>query len=114
MIRQLVIDQRRRASRAAVVLARHHRSVCHRVSFREPHSCGSSSGHVTYTAGRTRPRGCAVLPGIGLLATVDGVTSTIVIGVTTKTGSAVAVALSGTPATPHFAGRREIALVRPG
>jgi len=25
------------------------------VSFREPHSCGSSSGHVTYTAGKTRP-----------------------------------------------------------
>ena len=25
------------------------------MSFREPHSCGSSSGHVTYTAGKTRP-----------------------------------------------------------
>jgi len=42
------------------------------------------------------------------------VTSTIVIGITTKTGSAVAVALRGTPARPQFAGRREIELVPPG
>ena len=42
------------------------------------------------------------------------VTSTIVIGVIAKTGSAVAVALSGTAATPQFAGRREIELVPPG
>lgn len=31
-----------------------------------------------------------------------------------KTGSALAVALSGTPAAPEFAGRREIELVPPG
>jgi hypothetical protein len=42
------------------------------------------------------------------------VTSAIVIGVVAKTGSAVAVALSGTAAAPQFAGRREIELVPPG
>jgi hypothetical protein len=42
------------------------------------------------------------------------VTSTIVIGVVTKTGSAVAVALSGTAAAPQFTGRSEIELVPPG
>jgi hypothetical protein len=41
-------------------------------------------------------------------------TSTIVIGVVARTGSAVAVALSGTAAAPRFAGRREIELVPPG
>ena len=40
--------------------------------------------------------------------------STIVIGVVAKTGSAVAVALSGTAAAPQFAGRREFELVPPG
>jgi hypothetical protein len=42
------------------------------------------------------------------------VTSTIVIGVVAKTGSAVAIALSGTAAAPRFAGRREIELAPPG
>jgi hypothetical protein len=42
------------------------------------------------------------------------VTRTIVIGVVARTGSAVAVALSGTAADPRFAGRREIELVPPG
>jgi hypothetical protein len=42
------------------------------------------------------------------------VTSAIVIGVVAKTGSAVAVALSGTAAAPRFAGRSEIELVPPG
>ena len=36
------------------------------------------------------------------------------IGVVARTGSAVAVALSGTAGTPQFAGRREIELVPPG
>ena len=48
------------------------------------------------------------------LATVGGVTSTIVIGVVTRTGSAVAVTLSGPAATPRFRARREIGLVPPG
>ena len=38
----------------------------------------------------------------------------IVIGVMAKTGSAVAVALSGTAAAPLFRARREIELVPPG
>ncbi len=42
------------------------------------------------------------------------VTGTIVIGVMARTGSAVAIALSGTPAVPQFWGRREIELVPPG
>jgi hypothetical protein len=42
------------------------------------------------------------------------VTSTIVIGVVARTGSAVAVALSGTAAAPRFRARREIELVPPG
>jgi hypothetical protein len=42
------------------------------------------------------------------------VTSTIVVGVMAKTGSAVAVALSGTAAAPRFRARREIELVPPG
>ena len=42
------------------------------------------------------------------------VMSTIVIGVVAKTGSAVAVALSGTAAAPQFAGRRGFELVPPG
>lgn len=41
-------------------------------------------------------------------------TSAIVIGVTAKTGSAVAVALSGTAIAPQLAGRREIELVPAG
>ena len=39
---------------------------------------------------------------------------TIVIGVMTRTGSAVAVALSGTAAVPRFRARREIELIPPG
>jgi len=42
------------------------------------------------------------------------VTSLIVIGVMARTGSAVAVALSGTAAAPRFRARREIELVPPG
>jgi len=42
------------------------------------------------------------------------VTSTIVIGVMARTGSAVAVALSGTAALPRFVARREIELVPAG
>jgi DNA-binding transcriptional LysR family regulator len=42
------------------------------------------------------------------------VTGTVVIGVMARTGSAAAVALSGTSATPPFAGRREIELVPRG
>jgi len=42
------------------------------------------------------------------------VTSTIVIGVMARTGSAVAVALSGTAAAPRFRARREIELVPSG
>jgi hypothetical protein len=38
----------------------------------------------------------------------------IVIGVMARTGSAVAVALSGTAAAPRFRARREIELVPPG
>jgi hypothetical protein len=41
------------------------------------------------------------------------VTSAIAIGVTTRTGSAVAVALTGTAAAPRFLARREIELVPP-
>jgi hypothetical protein len=40
--------------------------------------------------------------------------STIVIGVMARTGSAAVVALTGTAATPQFAGRREIELVPAG
>ena len=54
------------------------------------------------------------LPAGRPLATVGGVTSTIVIGVVTRTGSAVAVTLSGPAATPRFRARREIGLVPPG
>jgi len=54
------------------------------------------------------------LPGIEAVGYGRWVTSTIAIGATTKTGAAVAVALSGTPATPQFAGRREFELVPPG
>ena len=36
------------------------------------------------------------------------------IGIVTRTGSAVAVALSGSAGTPRFRARREIGLVRPG
>jgi hypothetical protein len=42
------------------------------------------------------------------------VTPAIVIGVTARTGQAVAVALSGTAAAPRFRARREIELVPPG
>jgi hypothetical protein len=42
------------------------------------------------------------------------VTSAIVIGVVAKTGSAVAVALSGTAAAPRFRARRQIELVPAG
>jgi len=41
-------------------------------------------------------------------------TSAVVIGVVAKTGSAVAVALSGTAAAPRFRARREIELIVPG
>ena len=41
-------------------------------------------------------------------------TSAIVIGVVARTGSAVAVALSGTAAAPRFRARREIGLLAPG
>ncbi len=40
--------------------------------------------------------------------------STIAIGVMAKTGSAVAVALSGTAAAPRFRARQEIRLIPPG
>ena len=44
------------------------------------------------------------MPGVRLLVTGQWVTSTIVIGVIAKTGSAVAVALSGTAGrTPQLA-----------
>jgi len=48
------------------------------------------------------------------LATVGGVRNAIVIGVVTRTGSAVAVALSGSAAAPRFATRTEVALLPPG
>jgi hypothetical protein len=61
LIRQLLIHQRPPGRGTIAWVAGHHRSVLHHVSFREPPSCGSSSGHVTYTAGRTRPRGAELL-----------------------------------------------------
>jgi hypothetical protein len=42
------------------------------------------------------------------------VTNVIVIGVVTKTGSAVAVALSGSAAAPRLLARRQIELIPPG
>jgi hypothetical protein len=47
-------------------------------------------------------------------ATVGGVAGAIVIGVTARTGSAVAVVLSGPAGTPRFWARREIELIPPG
>jgi hypothetical protein len=55
LIRELLIDQRPLRPGIVAGFAGHLRSVLHHVSFREPHSCGPSSGHVTYTAGKTRP-----------------------------------------------------------
>jgi hypothetical protein len=49
-----------------------------------------------------------------LLATVSGVAGAIVIGVVARTGSAVAVVLSGPAGTPRFWARREIELISPG
>jgi hypothetical protein len=54
------------------------------------------------------------LPGELLLVTVGKVAGAIIIGVVTRTGSAVAVALSGSAGTPRFRARREIGLVPPG
>jgi hypothetical protein len=50
----------------------------------------------------------------GRLVTVGGVADAIVLGVVTRTGSAVAVVLSGSADTPRFRARREIGLVPPG
>ena len=54
------------------------------------------------------------LPASRLLATVGGVAGAIVIGVVARTGSAVAVALSGPAGAPRFWAWREIELVPPG
>ena len=54
------------------------------------------------------------MPVSRLLASVGEVVDAIVIGVVTRTGSAVAVALSGSAGTPRFRARREIGLVQSG
>ena len=59
-----------------------------------------------------RVRDC--LPGLQAAGYGQQVTSAIVIGVVAKTGSAVAVALSGPAAAPRFRARREMELVPPG
>jgi hypothetical protein len=48
------------------------------------------------------------------VATVGGMEGAIAIGVVTRTGSAVLVALSGTADMPRFRARREIGLIPPG
>ena len=59
-----------------------------------------------------RVRDC--LPRLRAAGYGQQVTSAIVIGVVAKTGSAVAVALSGPAAAPRFRARREMELVPPG
>jgi hypothetical protein len=54
------------------------------------------------------------LPACRLLATVGAVAGAIVIGVVARTGSAVAVVLSGPAGPPRFCARREIELIPPG
>ena len=54
------------------------------------------------------------MPAAGPGATVGGVAHGIVVGVVTRTGSAVAIALSGAAAAPVFLGRSEFELVPPG
>ena len=56
LISQLRAGHRRHARFPVISVTGHRWNVRNRVSFREPPSCGSSSGQVTCTAGRTRPR----------------------------------------------------------
>jgi hypothetical protein len=71
-------------------------------------------GGVSVPSARAWSTWAAGLPRSRLLATVGGVEGAIVIGVVTRTGAAVLVALSGAADVPRFRARREIGLIPPG